>query len=230
MKSLPESEGDSVGSRRLYSILALMLFAACKDDEVTQRFPIEAFLLQYNDPMIACSYARPTIRVGAFVGHYGCELESAGLVVREDSLFVAGVARCTFRRISSPTTPPAERYPQWVTISLPDLDPGEYTLCADDLCGQVTVTEDCNAAVVGKLYASGFLNRADSCVLFYTGMGFQILEARGIDSPLPVGEVRISGVPVCSMPWCPEICSPFLDGVVQVLSVDAGPLPAPAVP
>ena len=212
-----------MGRHKTRLVLGLVLFLACDDDEQVERYPIQAFMLQYGDPVLTCVPNNPQpgyIQVGAVVGHVGCDLESAEVEVRGDSLIVTGVARCVFRRRSKPLTPPARLNPQMLTIQLPELDAGTYTLCADGLCGEVLVTTACRPAIHGELHAYGAFATWDSCLVFATDHGFRFFEAMDLEPPTFGARVRIFGAPWCSMPWCAEICAGSLDGVVRVWSVE----------
>ncbi len=213
--------------RRLWLLFAAGFLSACNEEESwIERYPIRVFLLQYVDPVIAptlCSPGPAFVTLGAEVGFDDCQLETSSIEVRGDSLFVSGVARCVIRRSSWRIGAPARINPQMLSVPLPPLDPGDYTLCADGLCGGLTVTPACRPAQSAKLYAYGSLGLLDACPVFGTDMAFRHYEASGVDPPTPAGSVRIFATPTCSKPYCSTLCNPDLDGAIQVWTVDPVP-------
>jgi hypothetical protein len=218
-------------------LIAAGLVAACTEEERIERYPIGVFMLQFADPVIApelCSPGPAFISVGANVGFDRCQLESAHIQVRGESLFVSGVARCVIRsRRDGPLkpsggnasvgTPPAFPNPQFLSLQLPELDPGDYTLCGDGLCGPLTVAPACRPAQVPKLYAYGSFGAWDSCPIFRTDFGFRFYQADGVELPAPAGLVRVFATPTCAAPYCETLCDPGLDGRIQIWTVDPVP-------
>lgn len=203
---------------RTCCLLLALLFAGCGDDEVVERVPIRPFMLQYTDPVIKCILdpGEPGyVAVGALVGYDGCELESTEIKVRGDSLFVTGVAKCVSKPDSKPFTPPARPNLQHLSIQLPDLGQGRYTVCAGGLCGQISVTTACRPAMSIELYAYGNFTMHDSCLVFTTPYGFRSYEAWDIELPGPEGLVRIDAAP-----WGSAVCDTLLDGIIRVWSVE----------
>lgn len=211
---------------RLAFLLGWAALSACVQEEGRiERYPIRSFLLQYEDPLIAPSLCNPGptfVTVGAQVGFDNCVLESSQIEFRDDSLFVSGIARCVIRGWPG-TGAPAGNNPQMFSLPLPNLEPGDYTLCADGLCGALTVTPACRPAQSTKLYAYGELDFWDSCLVFRTDLDFLSYEATGVELPAPLGRVRIDAVPLCSQPHCTNLCNQFLVGAIQVGSVVAVP-------
>jgi hypothetical protein len=96
------------------------------------------------------------------VGYEGCELESAAIVARSESLFVSGMARCRVRirdgQLLSPSqieTPPAGLNVQRLMLPCPPLEPGKYLIVADALLDTILVSPMSRSLPRSRIAAQG---------------------------------------------------------------------------
>lgn len=177
-------------------LAVLLLLSTCGPEERIERYPLRVLVLEFADSLRAG--APDSILVGAGVGYEGCELESAAILLRNDSLLVTGMARCRVQiheeLLNSPPrieTPPVRDNLQRLMLPLPALETGRYVLVADALQDTVVASSTAPPLPRSRIAAAGWFTTFMGCRRFVTN--FEHYEFVG-PATNGLDDVRVYGI------------------------------------
>ena len=183
---------DSIRPVASLAMLLGLIAIHCGPEERIERYDLQAFVLEFADSLR--SGVQDSILVGAQVGYEGCELESAAIVARSDSLFVSGMARCRVRirdgQLLSPpqiaNTPPRTNI-QRLILPCPPLEPGRYVLVADALLDTILASPMPRSLPHSRIAARGsWFMLPSGCTVFeafYAGLPYELVGTPTIGAP-----------------------------------------------